>query len=176
MAEDFEQEVSSRGRKSVSWRRDPLIQQRMRQVERLHLSGHPNTEIAIQLHVTEATIRNDLKRLQENWAEHLAQDQAALRAEVVAKIEDARLRALAAAEFDEQNERAVLYGVEVEIDGERHRVYRDAKESAQYRGQKAQALNVARQAAMDEAKVLGLVVDKQEQSGEVLVRIYERGR
>lgn len=173
MAEDSEQEVPIRGRKSLPWRRDEAILARMRTVERLHIAGQPNTHIATTLEVDEATIRNDLKRLQELWIEHIQQDQETLRSQVVANLEDVRRRALSAAEFDEAAERAVLYGQDA--DGEYVTVERDQKGSAQFRGNKAAAINVARQATMDQAKILGLVVDKQEHSGEALVRIYERG-
>lgn len=55
------------------------------------------------------------------------------------------------------------------------RVKRDFKGSAQFRGNKSGALNVARQASMDKAKVQGIILDRQEHEGEILVRVYERG-
>lgn len=169
----YEQGRTTKGRKSLPWRSDPSIMARMAKVERLHIAGKPNTHIAEILGVTEGCIRLDVKRLRETWKEHIQQTQEELRSQVVANLEDVRKRALDAAEFDEQAERAVLYGHDA--DGEYLTVERDMKGAAQFRGQKAQSLNVARQAAMDEAKVLGLVVEKQEHSGEALVRIYERG-
>jgi hypothetical protein len=72
--------------------------------------------------------------------------------------QERRVRGLAAAEFDEDAERAVLYGET--RDGETVRVQRDEKGSASFRGNKSAALNVARQAAMDQAKLMGLVVEK----------------
>lgn len=174
MAEGDEQGLTKpRGRKSLPWRRDPSILARMQQVERRHLLGEPNTAIAEALQVDEITIRRDLERLNELWREHIQQDQETLRSQVVANLEDVRRRALNAAVFDEQAERAVLYGEDA--DGNSTPVHRDEKGSAQFRGNKAAALNVARQATMDQAKVLGIVVDKQEHSGEILTRIYERG-
>jgi hypothetical protein len=155
---------------SLSWRRDPAIQARMATVERLHLRGDTNMTIAAALEVDEKTVRNDLTRLQELWLERTQAKQEVMRAEAVARLEDVRKRAIAAAEFDERNETAVLYGVAVEIEGETRYVHLDEKGRAEYRGQKAQDLNVARQAAMDQAKVLGLIVEKQEHSGEVGVR------
>lgn len=158
--------ATTRGRKSLPWRRDPGILARLRDVERRHLAGDPNTTIAEALGVGEVTIRRDLERLRELWLEQTKAEQADLRAQVVAELDDVKRRALAAAEFDEQAERAVLYG-----EGDQP-VQRDDKGTVTFRGQKAQALNVARQAVMDKAKVLGVVVEKSEVTGEVLVRQY----
>jgi hypothetical protein len=143
----------------------------------LHLRGDTNVAIAEALDVDEATIRNDLKRLAELWLEQTQREQADLRAEIVAELEDTRRRALAAAEWDQMCESAVLFdgrppsttddGEDGESEAEttfRGRrgssVHRDAKDSAQFRGNKAASLAQARQASMDKAKVLGLVVDK----------------
>lgn len=162
-----------RGRKSVPWRRDLVILARLPEVERRHLAGQPNTVIAEALGVDEGTIRNDLKRLQELWLERIGATQETLRAEKVAELVDVKRRALRAAEWDEFCERAVLFDDRdlAAVDLKRLgldpslRVNRDDKGSAQFRGQKAQALNVARQAVMDQAKVLGLIVEKQEVTG-----------
>lgn len=170
-----EQDIPKRGRRAVPWRRDAEILARLRHVERRHLRRIPNTQIAVELGVDEKTIRNDLVRLRELWIEHIQGEQAQLRAGIVAELDDTAERALAAAEFDEQCERDVLYGADrLDADGIAVRVYRDEKGSAKFTGQKAQHLNVRRQAVMDKAKVLGLVADKVDASGEVLVRIYER--
>lgn len=154
-----------------------MILERLVQVERLHLRRWPNTRIAAELGVDEITIRRDLERLRELWRERTQGAQEDMRAEIVAELEDTRQRALDAAEWDQQCEEAVLYGGGFpDGQGGTRRVYRDDKGSAQYRGQKAQSLNVARQASMDKAKVLGLVAEKQEVGGEVLVRVIERER
>lgn len=165
MSEICEQGSASSGRKKVSWRRDPVILARLPRVERLHFAGRSNIAIAAELDVAEATIRNDLKRLQELWLERTAGTQAEIRARVISELADIKGRAIAAAEFDEQAERAVLYGDSIDDDDPNspvggRKVYRDDKGSATFRGQKAQALNVARQATMDIAKVSGVVVDK----------------
>lgn len=153
MTADSEQALPNcRAGKSPGWRRDPVILNRLRTVERLHFAGRSNVSIAQELGVNEATIRNDLKRLTEFWLERTASTQAEIRARLMAELADIKGRALAAAEFDEQAERAVLYGETL--------VQRDDKGSAQFRGQKAQALQVARQATMDMAKVAGVLVDK----------------
>lgn len=160
--------------KRVAWRRDPVILARLPRVERLHLAGRSNVAIAAALDVDEKTVRNDLDRLRELWLEQTRAEQGSMRAVVLARLEDVRTRALEAAEFDEMCERAVLFGDPIEDaeEGRRRTVHRDDKGSAQFRGQKAAALGVARQAAMDQAKLLGLIVDKQEHAGEILVRQY----
>jgi hypothetical protein len=149
-----------RGRKSVPWRRDPAILARLPRVERLHLAGRPNTSIAAELGLDEKTVRNDLARLAEIWLERTATEQADARARVLAELEDVRVRALEAAEWDQMCERAVLFGGSIEDEDGPNSVYRDKKGSAQFRGNKAAALAQARQATMDKAKLLGLVVDK----------------
>lgn len=167
MSEGCEQVAANpRGRKSVLWKRDPVILDRLRNVERQHLRGDTNVAIAAALGVAEATIRNDLKRLAELWLEQTKGAQETLRAQVVAELEDTRRRAIQAAEWDQMCERAVLFGDPVDDDdGNPVTVYRDAKGSAQFRGNKAAALGQARQASMDKAKVLGLVAEKHEVTG-----------
>lgn len=168
MSQDVEQGVSKpRGRKSVPWRRDPVILARLQQVERRHLAGETNVAIAAALDVDEITIRRDIERLRDMWLERTAAAQDENRARVLAELDDVRTRALKAAEWDEMCERAVLFDdlPEAEattLDGRpaRRSVYRDAKGSAQFRGNKAAALAQARQATMDKAKILGIVVDK----------------
>jgi hypothetical protein len=169
------QRFPNRSRKSVHWRKDLVIQARLPQVKRRHLAGQTNVAIAAALDVDESTVRLDLKRLQELWLEHIKEDQESLRACVVAELADVRRRALAAAAFDEQAERAVLYGEDE--DGTPLSVQRDAEGRAQFRGNKAAALTVARQATMDQAKVLGLVVEKTELSGDAdfLTALREAG-
>lgn len=158
----------------VPWRKDPAVLERLRRVEPLHLRRVPNTTIAVQLGVSEGTIRQDVTHLRELWRERIQGEQADLRAQIVAELDDVAERALAAAEWDQQCEEAVLYGVEVVIDGKPRDVYRDAKGSAQFRGNKAAALTVARAAKMDKAKLLGLVADPEPPAGEQLVRVYVR--
>lgn len=123
--------------------------------------------IAAGLRISEATVRDDVKRLQELWLERTASAQDENRARVLAELEDVRVRSLKAAEWDEMCERAVLFDDLPEadattLDGKpaRRSVYRDAKGSAQFRGNKAAALAQARQATMDKAKILGIDVSK----------------
>lgn len=168
-------------RGSLPWREDPAIMVRLSKVERAHLRGDTNVAIADVLGVTEATIRNDLDRIHELWKDRITGELETLKSHAVAELEDVRRRAIAAAEFDEQAERAVLYGDSVDdeeatdLQGRpfKNRVVRDVKGSAQFRGNKAGALNAARQASMDKAKVLGIIVDRQEHEGQILVRRYE---
>lgn len=153
-----------------SWRRDPAILARMHEVERRHLAGQPNTTIAAALGVDEGTIRNDLKRLSEHWLERIGETQETLRAAVTAELEDVRRRSIQAAEFDEMAERAVLFDGP---DEEGRQVERPEKGSVSFKGGKAAALSNARQASMDKAKLLGLIVEKQEHTTPLPVRIYE---
>lgn len=152
-------------RGSLPWREDPAIMARLMKVERAHLRGDTNVAIGAVLGVTEATIRHDLDRIHELWKERVTGELETLKAQAVAELEDVRQRAIAAAEFDEQAERDVLYGAES--------VVRDFKGSASFRGNKAGALNAARQASMDKAKVLGIIVERQEHEGQILIRRYE---
>lgn len=146
-----------RGR-GVSWRQDPLILARLAEVERRHLTGAYNTQIARELGVDEGTIRTDLKRLAELWHERAGAEVEELRWKKLRELELIAQRALAAAAFDESAERAVLYGKDA--DGNAAPVVRDDKGGASFRGNKAAALNVARAAIMDQVKLLGLVTEK----------------
>jgi hypothetical protein len=152
--------ADSRGRKRVAWRRDPAILARLPRVERLHLAGRTLVAIGAEVGISEATVRDDLKRVQELWRERAGGDIADQRAQIIAELDDTRRRALEAAEWDQMCERAVLFGGSIEDEDGPNSVYRDKKGSAQFRGNKAAALAQARQATMDKAKLLGLVVDK----------------
>lgn len=157
---NVEQEVSkSRGGKPVAWRKDPAILERLALVERRYFERKTNTAIAREAGVNEITVRRDVQRLQELWLERHGMEQDQRRAEILARLEHVESLALAAAAFDEAAERAVLYGQDAA--GKDVVIKRDDKGSAQFRGNKSAAIGVARQAIMDQAKVLGLVVDKQ---------------
>lgn len=67
-----------RGRKSVSWRRDPVILARLPKVERLHLAGYSGYAIAAEVGMSEATVRDDLKRIQELWRERIGGEVVAM--------------------------------------------------------------------------------------------------
>lgn len=156
-----------RGKRPLPWRRDPEILARLRIVDRMRLKGATQAEIATACNVSEATVRDDLKRANELWLDRLGDDQATHRASVLAELEDVRIRALEAAEWDQMCERAVLFDDLDEpeattLDGKpaKRSVYRDAKGSAQFRGNKVAALAQARQATMDKAKILGIDVSK----------------
>lgn len=152
-------------RRRPTWRGDMTILSRLPEVERGYLSGESNVAIAKRLGVAEGTVRNDLDRIKTLWRDRVVGDLETLKAQALAELDDVRRRAIAAAEFDEAAERAVLYGEDA-------RVVRDERGKAEFRGQKAQALNVARQASMDKAKVLGIIVEREEHQGEVLIRQY----
>lgn len=134
----------------------------MRSVERMKLDGWSNLRISTSLGVAEATIRNDVRRLEGLWIEALSSTQQALRAAKVTELTEVYRRTIAAAEFDQACERAVLFGDEVDLDGDgkTRQVLRNADDEASFKGNKVGALNVARQAIMDIAKVLGLIVEK----------------
>lgn len=161
----------TKGRKQTPWRRNLVILQRLPEVERRHLAGMSNVAIGRELGLDEGTIRTDLKRLQELWRERIGDEQEILRGQAVRRLEEVYRRSIAAAEFDEEAERAVLYGEDA--DGNPVAVLRDDDGKAQFKGAKAQALNTARQAAMDIAKLLGIVVDKRDvTSGGERIKAY----
>lgn len=167
----------ARGRKAVHWRRDPAILARMALVERRYFERATNVAIAAELGVDEITVRRDIARLQELWLERHGQAQDERRAQVLAELADVKARALAAAAFDEMAERAVLFGQLPETpEGEPLlRLHVDEQGRIQFRGNKAAALGVARQAIMDAAKVQGLVIDKVapvDTAGRTLLRQY----
>ena len=70
--------------KKADWRHDPEILKRLPQVEDLHLMGYPNTRIAEAMHVTEGTIRLDLKRIAVLWHERAGDSIAAQKERSVA--------------------------------------------------------------------------------------------
>lgn len=153
----------------ISWRKDPIILSRIHTVQELRFKGLNNYKIAGQLGVTEGTIRLDLNRLAQLWAEDISRDEKSLRAEKVAELKAIKGKAIDAAEWDQMCERAVLFdeqpsdgGITVLVSDPPRRVviHRDAKDAAMFRGAKAQSLDVARKATMDGARLLGLDKDK----------------
>lgn len=157
-------------RHRTPWRHDPVILARLAEVEPRHLAGQPNTHIAAALGVDEKVIRNDLKRLSELWVERIGQQAETLRSQIAAELEDIRQRSLKAAAFDEMAERAVLFD---DPDEKGSRVERPEKGGVSFKGGKAQALNTARQASMDKARLLGLVIERQEIDATIAPRVYE---
>jgi hypothetical protein len=177
---DAEKAMPKKRRLGVKWRRDLVILERLPKVERLHLKGQPNTRIAAALGVSEKTIRLDIERIKELWLERTGESIEALRAKAVAELEDIRVRALEAAEWDQMCEQAVLFD-DVEEENvvmlqtgkpAKRSVQRDDKGSATFRGQKAASLAVARQASVDKAKLQGLVTEKPEAGVTVIIREY----
>lgn len=152
---------TSRASGRLPWNRDPVVLARIVEVERRHLIGERNTAIAVALNVDEKTIRDDLKHIQEAWLEKAKDKIESLKAKKIAELDEVKRQAFAAAAFDEMCERAVLFNEPfTAVDGKSGRVYRDSKGSAQFRGNKAASLGQARAAIMDQAKILGIVVDK----------------
>jgi len=148
--------------KDVSWRRDPVILARLPKVERMFLAGMYDSVIAQELGVHRATIQRDRERLEELWREQATNDIAAIRAEAVAMLRDNYRRSVQLAEEHQAIERAVIFGRDAE--GKHVYVERPEKGSVSFKGSAAQALSNARQAIMDQAKLLGIVVDKVEQT------------
>lgn len=152
--------------KRIPWRTDPIILNRLPEVERRHLAGEYNTTIAAALGVDEKVIRQDLGRLRQLWAEHTTGEVEHLKARAVRQLMDIHRRAIEAAEWDQAMEQAVLFDevpdgvVPAPASGSKPKVKRDRKGSAQFRGQKAQALQTAERAVMDAARILGLIDDK----------------
>jgi hypothetical protein len=143
-----------KGKKPVAWRRDPLILQRLVRVENLHLMNITNVAIGEQLGVTEATIRNDLKRLAVLWRERAGDD------------------------IQAQKDRSIA--IYRKVQNEAFRAFQAAKDTSLNRGS---YLNTIKTSEDSIAKVLGLAPDKHELSGpgggaipvrEVVIHLPER--
>lgn len=144
----------------VGWREDPTVLERLPGVERQYLAGHPPAVIARTLGLTDRVVQGDIGRVKQLWIERAGDDIVARRSQRIAELDEIKRLAMAAAAWDLLCERAVLFGGRVEIDGQSVSVERDKHGAAQYRGNKAAALQTARQAVMDAAKLEGLIVDK----------------
>ncbi len=142
------------GKRAVHWRKDADILRRLEEVERLHSAGLSNRAIARRLGIDEWTVRRDLERLQELWEERVGQRVVELRAQCVAQLDSIYRQAMQNAERDRQYERWVLFGIVPDGMGPASLAPADGR--ATFRGDKANSLNVARQAVMDMAKLLGL--------------------
>jgi predicted RNA-binding Zn-ribbon protein involved in translation (DUF1610 family) len=174
-----------KGRQSRPWHQDPIILERMKLVWDLVCQGYSNYQIADILKVDTSTVRKDVSRLETVWQKDLSIDADRLRSRKVVELDEIRRRALQVAEDDRKHLLAVLYdepfttrdcpgnvshgldpttGLPATPCPKPHaielRAYRDAKGSATYRSTGAAALNVARQALFDQAKIMGLVIDK----------------
>ncbi len=162
--------LAQRHTPDLPWRKDPVILDRLVAVEAAHLAGRSNRAIGRELGVDDRTIRRDLDRIRELWRERIGESIEDLKAKAVAELEDIKRRALAAADFDENTERAVIFG-----DGpDGGKVVRPEKGSVSFHGNKAAALNVARQAVMDQCKILGILVDRTETAPvNVILRTYD---
>jgi hypothetical protein len=149
--------------KQTPWQRDRGILDRMQRVDELrYLHGWSVPRIAVELGVSHTTIERDLLHCDELYRERQGETVEAQRNAVIRRLEFVAAKGLEAYEWDKSCERAVLFGGDIddaEMD-ERLRVIRDQKGSAQFRGNKAAALSVTEKAAMDIAKLQGLVVEK----------------
>lgn len=93
----------ARGRKSVDWREDTEILRRLPDVEELVLAGYPNTVIAENLKVSEATIRRDKDRIAVLWKEIAQGEIETKRGRSIAQMR--RLQRLADNEFRAERDR-----------------------------------------------------------------------
>jgi hypothetical protein len=145
-----------RGRKLIPWRRDAVILTRLAEVERRHLDGENNTQIARALGVSEATIRNDLARLSELWVARIQDRQEELRAAAYRQLEEIYQRAMAAFRAGWEAESIALFGVDLE--GQPAEIIRDRRGRVHgLAHDKAQLLDVARRATIDAARLMGLL-------------------
>ena len=142
------------------WRRNPVLMARLPEVQRLASQGLSNVEIGKVLGVDEGTVRNDKDKLDELYRERLGGDIERIRAGIVRELDIVRDLALQQATMDALFEQAVLFGLEIELNGQTLRVRRDDKGTASFKSSKASSLDVARKAMMDKAKVQGIIVDK----------------
>lgn len=152
----FPRPTRRKGKRSVAWRQDPEILARVADVDRRRLQGETIAGIATALGIDEWTVKLDRRRATLMFRERIGGDVAEQRNDAVRLLEGIAQRAIAAYEHDLACERAVLFGDEVDGRSVRY----DDKGSARFSGRKDGALNVARQALMDIAKLQGLVVEK----------------
>ncbi len=143
-----------RGRRARHWRQDGAILARLEEVDRLHLNGWSNRAIARHLKVNEWTIRVDIGRLQELWLERAGETVLRLRAECVRRLDAIYWQAMRDAEHDRQYERWVLFGIPPDDMDPATVPPRDGRVT--FKSDKAHNLDIARQAIMDMAKLLGL--------------------
>ena len=157
-ADEVTDEAPPRRRASPPWQQDPVILARLIEVERRWVAGESNSDIAGALGVNETTIRRDRRRLESVWLANTGDKIGYLRSAAIRRLEHVFREAMQAAAFDLRAERAILFGTG--DDGRPLEVRTDDRGSARHFGGKAQALNVARQAQMDIAKLQGVLVDK----------------
>lgn len=103
-----------RGRKSVPWREDPEILRRLPDVEELALAGYPNTVIADNLHVSEATVRRDRDRIAELWKETAQGEIEVKRGRSISNLR--RLQRLADNEFRKEQDKTANLRVQMEAE------------------------------------------------------------
>jgi len=103
------------GKKSKPWDEDPEILKRLATVEDLVLAGYRNTEIASQLKVVEATIRNDRNRIAELWRRESGAAIVEMRSRSIANLR--RIQRLADNEFRNQRERPL--NLRLQLDAEK---------------------------------------------------------
>lgn len=158
------------GQKAIRWDRDPAILDRMRKVGEMHLQGASLNAISIKLEVSYQTVKKDLDRLSQQWRDQALGELEDMRARAIVELTQIKVKALEAAGFDMTAESAILFGLNPDgtpLANALQRPEHYDKEgnligygSVSFRGNKAAALQAARAAIMDIAKLQGIVIDK----------------
>jgi hypothetical protein len=161
--------VRPRGRKKIPWRKDRALLTQIADVDRRRLRGESIPSIALVVGVSETTVKEHVRRATALFRERTADAVEEDRAEKIRVLEEIIRCALGQARFDYEAAKAVLFGtVAHDMDGAELEVrlpeippdFQGVIKMPDFRGQPAAALNVARQALMDVAKLRGLVVEK----------------
>lgn len=163
------QRTRREGKKSIPWRKDREILDQIAEVDRRRLRGENVPSIALALGISASSVKEHARRATELHRERTAESIADERADKIRQLEEVVRVALGQARFDYEAAKAVLFGgVAHGIDGEELTIqlpeipegFTGMIKMPDFRGQPAAALNVARAALMDIAKLGGLVVDK----------------
>jgi hypothetical protein len=180
---------------NVPWQRDQRILRRLELVEAERLKGYSCLRVSQNLHMPYATCWEDFRRLDQLWLARVSQNQNALRADAVRRLDGHIRTAIALLERDEAYTQAVLFNLPVNVtcpgrqeheigrmlmadypDREatawgtvftctqphiiQRKVHLDDKGSAQYRRAAGQILQSINAMQMNQARIMGIVVDK----------------
>ena len=89
-------------RRQPAWYEDARTLQRLRQVEQLHLRGHPQAAIAATLGVSVRTVRRDIARCEQLWQQAAAEEVARARARTLRHLDAILAHGWAAVEAAQQ--------------------------------------------------------------------------
>jgi len=161
------------GRPPRGWRRNPAVRARLSAVERMRSEGLSQESIARALGVNPDTINTDYRRLDALALEYLGESASKLRADKYSQLE--HLARLAVTAYHEERAwlQACLFGTPIRVQCPGRAQHRDGTRCIQphdyevypvpgatLRSQSGTLLATARQARFDQARLLGLVVDK----------------